>query len=604
MSNNDRETRHQDEVHSRNQVDDLAQLTHTTLNLDDKAKAAEAQNAYFGLIPRPLSFQRKPVASAATCPTPSSPSTSAENQGATGVAPIFATTQDTALDRTSSVRAAAPAGPQQSVTYQDGRVFLGSVTDSGQPAEGKLTYPGGNIFTGRFRNGQPSRGIMRINDAGGYNGEFDGHFVTGVPEHGTLRFDDGETFTGYVTPEWRFKHGTHRLSDGKVESYKGTWSLDDNGDVAGFDGVTHYNDGVVYEGSFRNGERKEGIVRYPSGLSFTGTFEQDVCKKGIHMHTDGWKFEGEYDANGNRKKGVYNYKDGRVFEGFFEGMNPLEGKQTWPDGMVFKGKYKGGRRHEGTIWYTDGSVFTGTFCEEGSKRKKGLLTEANGNSFYGTWVNNRRGIGIRKWTSENNEKCSVEGEFNEEGLIKQGTKGRLITPQSTFVGTFDEDGVRKEGVFQGTNGSTFEGTFWDDGSWKEGVARWISGGVFKGVFSIEQGNWNGIYKYADGDVFEGTWINRQKASGRLDFAKGGYYDGKFSSTGGYTDGTLQMANGTCYNVNNGKQKYNSKLTEYVQYQRSLNRGRGMVDGGTAQRVRGEINNMVDTSMFWQRYNNC
>ena len=110
------------------------------------------------------------------------------------------------------------------------------------------------------------------------------------------------------------------------------------------DQVKQYDEGSVYEGSFKNGLR--------NGL-------------GKYTMPDGFKYEGEWKDDQIQGKGVARYPTGQIYEGFFkQGVPNGEGTMTFSDGTKYKGTWLDGKMEgDGTLTMTDGSVFKGKFSK-------------------------------------------------------------------------------------------------------------------------------------------------------------------------------------------------------------------------------------------------
>jgi hypothetical protein len=124
-----------------------------------------------------------------------------------------------------------------------------------------------------------------------------------------------------------------------------------------------YDDGSVYEGTFKNG-RQDGTGTYtlPNGYSYTGAW-----------------VDGEIKG-----QGVARYPNGSVYEGLFDQGKPVgKGKITFPDGGTYEGDWTAGAMTgQGVATYANGSVYTGAFVD-GKHDGKGLMTEAGGTKYEG-----------------------------------------------------------------------------------------------------------------------------------------------------------------------------------------------------------------------------
>ena len=104
------------------------------------------------------------------------------------------------------------------------------------------------------------------------------------------------------------------------------------------DQVKQYDEGSVYEGSFKNGLR--------NGL-------------GKYTMPDGFTYEGEWKDDQIQGKGVARYPTGQIFEGSFEqGVPDGEGTMTFSDGTKYEGSWLDGKMEgDGVLSMTDGSIF-------------------------------------------------------------------------------------------------------------------------------------------------------------------------------------------------------------------------------------------------------
>ena len=106
------------------------------------------------------------------------------------------------------------------------------------------------------------------------------------------------------------------------------------------DQVKQYDEGSVYEGSFKNGLR--------NGL-------------GKYTMPDGFTYEGQWKDDQIQGKGVARYPTGQIFEGFFkQGVPDGEGTMTFSDGTKYEGSWLDGKMEgDGVLSMTDGSIFKG-----------------------------------------------------------------------------------------------------------------------------------------------------------------------------------------------------------------------------------------------------
>ena len=134
------------------------------------------------------------------------------------------------------------------------------------------------------------------------------------------------------------------------------------------DQVKQYDEGSVYEGSFKNGLR--------NGL-------------GKYTMPDGFTYEGEWKDDQIQGKGVARYPTGQIFEGFFEqGVPDGEGTMTFSDGTKYEGSWLDGKMEgDGVLSMTDGSIYKGKFSDN-NRDGYGEMNYSDGSIFKGNWKNN------------------------------------------------------------------------------------------------------------------------------------------------------------------------------------------------------------------------
>ena len=89
--------------------------------------------------------------------------------------------------------------------------------------------------------------------------------------------------------------------------------------TAGAQGVVtkQYDDGGVYEGTFRNGRQHgRGTYRLPSGYEYSGDWvEGQILGQGVAKFPNGSVYEGSFAKGKPNGRGKITYADGGTYEG-------------------------------------------------------------------------------------------------------------------------------------------------------------------------------------------------------------------------------------------------------------------------------------------------
>ena len=122
--------------------------------------------------------------------------------------------------------------------------------------------------------------------------------------------------------------------------------------------LKQYDDGSVYQGTFKNGVR-HGFATYtsPDGFSYTGEW-----------------INGEIEGQGKAK-----YPNGSIYTGKFSKSEPNGiGKIEFIDGGNYEGEWLNGIiQGTGTAKYSNGSIYVGEF-KEAKQHGQGDLTTLTG----------------------------------------------------------------------------------------------------------------------------------------------------------------------------------------------------------------------------------
>lgn len=151
----------------------------------------------------------------------------------------------------------------------------------------------------------------------------------------------GGSYTGQINPETKMPEGRGQMyyNDGSV--YDGSWK---NGQRDG-DGVMDYKGGDTYDGEWKNDKRDGyGTYTWQDGRRYIGCYKNDLRDgEGDYI---GWTgFVDEYSWSGNYS--------GISKEDYFEG----EGSFTFTNDDQFNGIFHANRFWDGTYTYADGRQF-------------------------------------------------------------------------------------------------------------------------------------------------------------------------------------------------------------------------------------------------------
>ncbi|MDR2077494.1 MAG: hypothetical protein LBP39_00840 [Rickettsiales bacterium] len=154
-----------------------------------------------------------------------------------------------------------------------------------------------------------------------------------------------------------------------------------------------YSNGVVFEGSFANGEPHEGTITFLNNTSFIGIVNNHQPLKGKMIYYDGSLFDGIFN-NGKPSSGKFTYNSKTNNKNVFYGtlnMNSLLDKTQFingglmhsDEGTFFYGDFADGKRFRGNMLYPNGNLFDGKLKD--GKPSEGKMIYAYGDVLGGTW---------------------------------------------------------------------------------------------------------------------------------------------------------------------------------------------------------------------------
>ena len=212
------------------------------------------------------------------------------------------------------------------------------------------------------------------------NGKIDGWYV------GTFRLEGTKNI----------RHGRGIMCFNNGERYHGDW-VDDK--MCGF-GIYHYKNGGNYTGDWVD-NKKNGRGTYSckeEGIRYEGVFKDDKIKRGRLLFNNGTRFEGNINDNLLNSPGTFIYANGNRYVGEFkvddnDGYRCVKhghGVMYYVNGSHYEGEWKDDKRHgRGKEFKTDGGHYEGGW-EDGKRHGRGKVFYANGSSEEGYWYDGNK----------------------------------------------------------------------------------------------------------------------------------------------------------------------------------------------------------------------
>ena len=130
----------------------------------------------------------------------------------------------------------------------------------------------------------------------------------------TKQFDDGGVYEGTFRDGLRHGTGTYRLPNGY--EYTGDWV---EGEIRG-EGVAQFPNGSVYEGQFASG-KPEGVghITFSDGGTYEGTWKDGkITGQGVAIYANGVRYEGSFRNALHHGRGVMTWSSGEKYDGEWE----------------------------------------------------------------------------------------------------------------------------------------------------------------------------------------------------------------------------------------------------------------------------------------------
>jgi hypothetical protein len=264
----------------------------------------------------------------------------------------------------------------QTIRYEDGRVYQGSVRNEQPWGFGEMQYPDGTRYVGGWRDGLQ-----------------EGEVTTFYPSHRLIESQRGLWRDGTQEQilDTQLRQGVIRVSQGY---YLGPVNSRGEPDTATEDyseeqpAILEYIYGHVYVGEFANGSRfGAGTITYQDGSIYKGQWMYDQKDgEGVLTLADGTQIQAiwqEGQIDNDAVTPVVSYRDGRIYRGSLSKDYWLhgDGMMSYQNGSWIRAVWDFGRELEGKAFliYEDGSIYQGeTFAGvpdgEGSLFEDGIWT--------------------------------------------------------------------------------------------------------------------------------------------------------------------------------------------------------------------------------------
>lgn len=464
-------------------------------------------------------------------------------------------------------------------------VYKGDIRESKAHGMGEVHRNGEKLYEGQFKNGLfDGTGSMYLGNEDIYIGDFKEDKIHG---RGIYFFKSGKRYEG-TFKNWKedgkgklFSPNGNLMYDGQwkqgrktgtgvyyyceTEYYKGSF-VDDKKQG---EGKEYMRDGtMIFEGRFEDGKRQGSGTEYDflGRVKFEGVFDEGFYSgKGIrHYYKDSVK----YDMRDWFKGEIMDLFDcGKYIGDFKKGKLEGEGMLLYTDGsLLYKGSFKNQLFHGYGIFHSNVKVakvqrYEG-FFQNGKFNGKGTIHSMR---FVceGEFLNNNL-HGRVKISYRNGEE--LEGNYNrgrKEGLIKQIVMVKNLNDTKKFFGDQGQEDVEEaEGLEPGdnstANSSKHESSIptyykveqmYNDGTPVGDCKIFYSNGkkMFEGkkiTNELAEGNY---YTFDSSCKIEGTFKDwRAYGECKFTFCNGSYYEGNCNKSKFNGKGTLYYADGTVY----------------------------------------------------------
>ena len=317
--------------------------------------------------------------------------------------------------------------------------------------------------------------------------------------HGTLQECDGSSYVGDWANDIRHGEGVFKNIIG--DSFKGTYV---HGLKEGQGRETTWK-GEVYEGQFMNGLRHgHGECTLWNRDVFTGTWTSGevVGGEGTRKYVRGGSYFGQW-ARARRTKhaqeptlmrsgrGRLTEACGDVYEGEWEHDEMKQGAVAsimYTNGDKYVGEFSMQLKNgDGAQYYNEGRTYKGQW-ENGTWHGTGELREANGDGFYGNFVN-----GVRMGKDPDARAVLIRPDGIYRGMINQnsipdGAGEMAFKNGDAYAGNFDNGERTGSGKIVLSSGEVYEGEWWHDQRHGWGTVTYANGDRFTGQWEFNMRN--------------------------------------------------------------------------------------------------------------------
>jgi len=391
-----------------------------------------------------------------------------------------------------------------SISYPDGRKYLGHVMDKHPHGVGKMSYIDYSLYTGHWCDGKRhGSGQLKLSS---------GKIIRGIWENDefikAVENDSEVLSSNSLNTPTNAKNGnkyTGRIDEKGLRQGHGKYIASD----------------YAYEGKHKDSKKHgQGVLR-TNDKEYTGSFQND------EFHGEGTlKFTLNLDDNTEPTNAIYK---GKFSKGKFNGKGTL----TLENGDMYEGDFSDNvKRGIGKEMYSNGTIYRGEYR---NNKRNGIGTlqkkQCGGVVYSGSWKDDLlsgEGVLFLDPPSLSNNDANSDGLYAEkyEGELEQGKKsgaGALTISDETILnGRWYQDEPSDYGSWMITynNGTIYSGSIDfpinndDDSSVSImphpegfGTMHYINGDFYTGNFHNGKRDGKGLCLLDNGDSLDGEWKN-------------------------------------------------------------------------------------------------
>mmetsp|Transcript_40127 Transcript_40127/g.94295 ORF Transcript_40127/g.94295 Transcript_40127/m.94295 type:complete len:887 (-) Transcript_40127:266-2926(-) len=203
----------------------------------------------------------------------------------------------------------------------------------------------------------------------------------------------------------------------------------------------------------------------------------------------------------------------------------------------------------------EGEFNAGNYFREGL----GVCLFSHGNIYEGSWRrDNTHGRGVLRTGDRRHiiyegewERGKMHGKgvyyYHVKGSATSNTAESVIRRVGVYEGDFKENLRHGYGLYSFPDGSFYEGEWRDNVRCGKGNFQWVDGSSFVGQWKDGKRHGQGILKASDGFTYEGQWVmNAMDGRGCCVYPNGQRYEGMWSRGKKEGRGTVYFTNGAIY----------------------------------------------------------